>query len=439
MPSTPSPARRSVSRRAFGGLAAGTAATAGLAACGGGSGSGDGPAQLRFTWWGSDARHGYTQQIIDAFNEEHPDIQVTGEFAEWSGYWDRLATTVAANDAPDIMQMDAIYLRSYADRGALLDLSTLGDLDTSGIDAEALNTGDTGEGLFGLVTGLNALTIITNPRLLEETGQALPDDSSWTWDDYVAAGAAVSGAGVPDVYGISTGGMDEITLQSWARQRGEALYSPDGEVVLPTDLLVDWWEHWLGALDAGAAVPVTLAVEEATASLDQNGMALGRTAMAPFWNTQLTALAKLSGDPLTLLRPPRQDPAGSTGLYYKPSMFWSASARTRHPEACAVFLDHLVNSTDVADLMLTERGVPANSAVREHITPQLDETDTQVVQYIDDVAGVVEETPPSAPAGASGIEEIVRRYGTDVLFRRQEPAAAAQALVDELTASVQSA
>src|SRR5690242_5902577 len=111
-------------------LSLGLGAGAALAACGG-SGGGDAggeisgrPVTLRFTWWGSDARHKRTQQVIDLFTTAHPNITVKGEFKDWNGYWDALATTVAANDAPDIIQMDELYLASYAQRGALLDLKT---------------------------------------------------------------------------------------------------------------------------------------------------------------------------------------------------------------------------------------------------------------------------------------------------------------------------
>ncbi|WP_432484720.1 ABC transporter substrate-binding protein [Kineococcus esterisolvens] len=436
---TPTPRHRPVSRRAFGGLAAGAAATAGLAACGGGSASSEGPVNLRFTWWGSDARHQYTQQIIDAFNEEHPDIHVEGEFTEWSGYWDRLATNVAANDAPDIIQMDAIYLRSYADRGALLDLSQLDGLDTSAIDSTALDTGETGDGLFGLVSGVVPLGIMTNPALVQAAGQQMPDDTTWTWGDYEALGAAIS-AGTPDgTYGVANGGIDEAGLQLWVKQLGGAFYDDEGNVTLDPAMVTDWYEYNLGLIESGAAGPVTLAMERAVAALDQSGIATNTTAMQQYWATQITALAGASGQPLTLLRPPTQSPGGEPGVYYKPSMFWSASARTEHPEAVATFLDHLVNSEAVADLMLTERGIPANTQIREYISPKLSETDRLAIDYTDSLADVVEDTPPSAPAGASTIEEIVRRYGSEVLFGQQQPAAAARAMVEELTNSVESA
>jgi len=433
-------ARRPLTRRTVLGTGTALGASAALAACGGDSSSGSsGPVTLRFAWWGADARHQYTQQIIEDFNSSQSDIVVKGEFSEWSGYWDKIATQTAANDAPDVFQMDAIYLRSYGDRGALLDLSGLDGLDTSGVQETALDTGRTPDGLLGLVTGIVPLAMVTNPGVVTQAGLALPDDTTWTWDDYEELSAAITAAGLPDVYGCATGGIDEAGLQLWCKQNGAALYSDDGEVVLPTDQLVDWWNYNLGLVSSGAATPVTVAMERATAALDQNGLALNLNAFGAMWSTQVTALTAASGQPLQLLRPPTQTSGGAPGLYYKPSMFWSASSRTKNPEAAATFLSYLTTDPGVADTMLTERGIPANTSLREQITPKLSDTDKIAVAYTDSLADVVADTPPSAPAGASGIEEIVRRYGSDVLFAKQTPEAAAKALVGELTQSVESA
>ncbi|WP_369055560.1 ABC transporter substrate-binding protein [Kineococcus terrestris] len=428
-------------RRAVGLGALGAAATTGLAACGQGGGSGDGPVRLRFTWWGSDTRHQYTQEIIDAFNAENPDVVVEPEFTEWSGYWDRLATTVAANDAPDVMQMDAAYLRSYADRGALLDLSQQEGLDTGDIEDTDLALGESEGGLYGIVQGVVPLAVVTNADLLEQAGVPLPDDSAWTWEEYAAAGLAVTEAGLPNVYGIQTEGVQGPPMENWARQRGESLFTDSGDVGLSPDTLAEFWEYQLQLAETGAGTPVTLTIERnsATASLEQSGTATNTVAFAPWWSTQLTALTNASGQRLVLLRPPAQTAGGNPGLYYKASMYWSVSARSRNPEAAVRFVNYLATSDTAADLMLTERGIPASARIRERITPNLAETDQAAVAYVESIADVVEEAPPIPPAGGNSSGEILTRIGADVLFERQEPAAAAQAYVDELQGQIDSA
>ena len=89
-----------MSRRALLGAAGGLAL--GLGACsapGAGSSSPDG-AEMRMGWWGNQTRTELTNQVIQAYQGANPGVTVAGEPAEWAGYWDRLATQTAADNAP---------------------------------------------------------------------------------------------------------------------------------------------------------------------------------------------------------------------------------------------------------------------------------------------------------------------------------------------------
>lgn len=128
-----------------------TAALLGLTACGGDSAQADGAAgeeqvELSFAYWGGGLRVEQTDAIIDAFEAEHPNITVNGSYGEFGGHWEQLATQTAGGDTPDLIQMDDKYLREYADRGVLLDLT---EVDVSKLDEDAANNGRTEDGLFG--------------------------------------------------------------------------------------------------------------------------------------------------------------------------------------------------------------------------------------------------------------------------------------------------
>ena len=121
-----------VNRRQFllGGLGLAAAATTiGLTGCAPGSSSGGesggdaGTAEMTFAWWGNDVRNKNTTTAIDAYKAANPGVTISPQPGEWASYWDRLATQVAGNTAPDIIQMDMAYIAEYGNRGALLDLS----------------------------------------------------------------------------------------------------------------------------------------------------------------------------------------------------------------------------------------------------------------------------------------------------------------------------
>ncbi len=408
-----------------------------------GSGGGDAelssePVTLRFTWWGSDERHRRTQEVIDLFQSEHKNITVKGEYKEWTSYWDSLATTAAAQEAPDVIQMDELYLASYAERGALLDLDTVGQhLDTSKIAEDVLTTGVVDGKQYAVPTGLAAYSIVANADLLKEYGIELPDDDSWTWEDLKEIGARISAASGGEVTGVQSWGFDMGGLNIWARQSGGRLFGDDGAVALEPDVLVDYWQYLIDLAESGVAPPPAVTVERATASLDQSGTATNKSVFATWWNTQLTSLAAASGADLRLLALPSESSAKSPGAYHKPSMYWSIFSRSEHPAEAALLVDFLSNSRDAAGVMLTDRGVPVNEDIRGAIESKLDATDQAAVAYLNEIE--VGPPPRVTPNGASNIEKILQRHTEQVLFGQVAPEQAASAFIAELQAEIDAA
>lgn len=416
-----------------------------LSACSGSAGgtSGDDlklsdkPVTLSFTWWGNDARTAITQKLIAAFEKKHPTITIKPQFTDWAGYWDKLATETAANNTPDIIQMDEKYISTYGGRGALLDLKSMGkSLDLSDFPKSALQTGDVDGKLYGVPVGLTSYSFIVNPTLLADAGVSLPDDKTWTWDDLKAAGAAVSKAGGGKVFGVQSWGFEDGGLNNWARQHGDALYNKKGEVVIKPETLTSWWQYLLDLTNEGVTPPASGTIEKQTAGLSASYTATNTAAFGNWWNSQLTALSDASGQPLKLMRIPTSPDAKEGSAYYKPSMYWSVSSRTKHPAEAALFLDYLANSKEAADLLLTERGVPANTTIRAYIAPKLSDTDKQVVAFLDDLADSVGEAPPVTPAGGSAIEALLTQYTEKVLFKKATPADAASGFIKDLKQAI---
>lgn len=415
-----------------------------LAACGSGSDAGGDltseQVTLRFTWWGGDDRHKRTQQVIDLFQRKHPNITIKGEFKEWNGYWDSLATTMAANDAPDIIQMDELYIASYAERGALLDLNEAKKhLDTANFDQKALATGSIGGKQYGLPVGLALYSMIANLDVLEKYGVPLPDDTKWSWEDLKNVGEQVSKASGGTVFGVQSPGINDAAgLSIRARQQGGAMFDADAKVVLPQDVARDYWQYILDLSKAGVAAPPSVTIEKASAGLNQSATATGTAAFGLWWNTQLTALtAAAGGAKLKLLRLPGETTGKQPGAYYKPSMFWSVSARSEHPAEAAAFVSFLANDEEAAKILLTERGVPANQKIREAIGGQLKETDKAAKEYLDTVP--VSDPPRITPNGASTLDTILKRHTEDVLFGRTTPDQAAASYIKEIQAEVDAA
>ncbi|WP_323959661.1 extracellular solute-binding protein [Arthrobacter sp. JZ12] len=407
-----------------------------LSACGsGGSGgnSAGGDSNLRFSWWGSDPRHVANQEIIDMFEAENEGITIEGEYSDFSGYWDKLATTTAGRDAPDVITMDEKYLQEYAGRGALADLSTLDALDTSKFDDAALNLGRYEDGLYGLTTGQNAYVLMVNKDLFAKAGVEVPDDTTWTWDDYYRISEELQQKLGGDIVGTDYGAQD-VDLRVWLRQQGENLYddAEPGKVGYSPENVESWFEHLLTVRDSGGPSAARY-TEEMSGSFEAGGFATNRAAMGWYWSNQLSALREASGSDVAMLRfPSHNGEADDNGMYYKASMYWSISSQSDDQEAAAEFVNYLANNPDAAKKMLVDRGVPANPDMAEAIEPELDENDQSVVNFLDEIRPDMAEPPLPSPVGAGGVQDVVKRYASEVLFDKLTPAEATEQMTTEI-------
>ncbi|TAP44906.1 extracellular solute-binding protein [Arthrobacter sp. S39] len=421
-------------------VAAAAAVVIALSACGAGTDpkSDGGPVELRFAWWGGDKRAQLTQAVIAAFEAENPNIKIKPEFGDSGPYWDRLATQVAANDAPDIIQMDEKYITEYSSRGALLDLSKY-DIDTSKFDEAALKSGTSEDGLTGLAAGINAPVMLANPEVFKAAGVELPDDSTWTWEDFARIAAEITAKSPKGTYGSAAYGGDEASLGVWLRQNGKSLYTPEHKLGFEPGDIAQWWA-FLKQLREKEAVPTASEVVEAeAATLDQSGVATGTNGFAFRWSNQLPALEKAAGGDLAILRfPSKTGEAADTQLWYKTSQFWSASSRTKHPQETARFINFLANDVKAGEILLADRGVNPNSDLRAATESKLTSADSKVVKFIDQIKDELGAAPAPPPKGAGIIQEIIRRYTVEVLFNRLSPDEAGTKAVDEMKAAISS-
>src|SRR5690625_1443396 len=124
---------------------------------------------IRMAWWGDQPRHDYTQEILEMYMDEHPNVKIEPEFASWDDYWQRLAPQAAANELPDILQMDLSYISQYALNEQLTDLNQFigNEIDVSNIADTIVSGGTVGDGIYGFNTGVNAVGFQYNPVTLK--------------------------------------------------------------------------------------------------------------------------------------------------------------------------------------------------------------------------------------------------------------------------------
>lgn len=441
-----------LSRRQFGAIAlTGIGTTVLLAGCGtsatptgGGSQStaaaGDAfkKATLNFEWWTNPVRSAYTNTVIQDYTKAHPAITVNQAPGEWATYWTKLSTQVAGQTEPDIIQMDQSYIAEYGGRGALLDMSKVGTIDFAPLKS-SLAAGTLDGKLYGIPTGNNAYGIAANKTLFDKAGVSVPDDKTWTWDDYLnVCDKLTKGSG-----GAFTGSSwqsGDQDLKIWLHQHGQQLYTDTGKLGFTTGALTSWFEMVKKVFASGDGPSPDQFTNDIAASTQQTLFGTNKVALGWTWSNQITAYQQSNGGELVLLRPPSvAGSAAKNGLYYKPSMYWSIGSQTKNSSQAGGIINYFLNSTTAANLQLAERGVPVNPAVLKLVKPLLSATDQLGLQYLENIKSEIKWVPPVPPKGTSTVSAVSQRHSEDVIFGRATPAAAAAAFKTEVQALLDSA
>ncbi|MFC7457535.1 ABC transporter substrate-binding protein [Brachybacterium sp. GCM10030267] len=428
-----------ISRRSTLGLlaAAGTfPALSTLAACGPNAADEGDENSVRIYWWGGELRDGMTREALDLFSESHPDISVSPEYSEWTGYWDKLATQTAGGDSPDVMQMDEAYIDSYGTRGSLLDLESVSDvLDLSAMDEDMLETGRLADGtLVGAPLGIGIFAVGVNPTILEQAGVEMPDDTTWTWDEFAQIATSVTdwaqGAG-EDVVGFDFFGTSAAELAAWARQSGEQLFPREDETLISKDTIVAYLEYALGLVESGAVLAPGEQLEDFNAGVEQGRFGNNRSAFHLQFHTQVQTFQASSGSPLQLLRLPARS-SGDHQMVNKASMYWSISADTANPDGSATLVDFLLRDPEAAKILKIERGVTAFPDLQEEIEPALDENEMVSLDFARDMQAEVVRPPLVTPASGVGFGDEFSRLSEESLFGSRPPEDVADEILTQL-------
>ena len=397
-----------INRRQFlvgaGGLAA-AATTGGLAACapgaGGGGGGGGGEAgatTLALAWWGNPTRNKNTEAMIAAYQTANPNVKIEAQPGEGSSYWDKMATQTAGGQAPDIIQMDMNFIAEYGTRGALLDLK---DVDTSKFVEGTVDSGKIKDTLVGINAGINSALFFANPKVFEKAKMDLPDDTTWTWDQLIEVGAEVaSKAGVP--FGVAALINADAMFGTFVRQHGKELFTPDGLGFEAAEAQA-WYDLLLKGVKAEAFGSPEQISEEVAKPLDQAALVVGTAGIQFFNSNQLEAVSNAAGGELMeMLRGPSMTgKATDRKTWYKASMLWSASAKTKNPEAVVAWINWFANSPEAGNIDKAERGIPPNSELLAAVQPNLSAAQQKVAKYITDIAPEVATTPIAPPPAAA--------------------------------------
>ena len=264
------------------------------------------PVTIKITWWGGQARHDYTQVLLDKYTELNPHITFEAAPSGWDGYFDKLATNAASGSMPDISQMDYLYISTYAKNNSVANLQEYvdnGTIDVSNISPVLYNSGNIDGNLAGLVLSSSLITVGYNPDVFSEAGVDIPT-ADWTWDDFKSISKTVKEkTGKYGYAGIMADDTNQFNY--FVRQNGGKLFSDDNKSLGYDDdqIFVDFLNMHRELIDVGA-MPNPDEYEAIKGLGHEAGpVVTGESAMVMDWSNYGARVESVN-DSIELLTPP---------------------------------------------------------------------------------------------------------------------------------------
>lgn len=166
-----------------------------LAGCGGGGGGSTGGKTKIVVWDGyNDAQGKSFTSLIDKYNQEHPDVEVTQLVSSSDLVLQKVLTAVRGGTPPDVAYMFGSWAPNIAKIPQVVDMAPYVKEpawhwdDFYAGERQAATVGDKVVGVPALVDNL---AIVYNKKLFQEAGIA-PPSPNWTWDDFRSAAKALT-------------------------------------------------------------------------------------------------------------------------------------------------------------------------------------------------------------------------------------------------------
>ncbi len=362
------------------------------------------------------------QQIVDAFEDQNPDITVEVRTSAYADYFTKLQTDLAAGTEADVFDVDAGSFANIQASGVLAELS---GVDAAKYRTSVLDVYKADGSQYGLPTSFSDVVLFYNKDLFDQAGVEYPT-ADWTWADEMAAAEKLTdkGAGV-------WGDYQPISYYEYykaVQQAGGSFLAADGTAGLDSDAgtaAADWL-----AGKSGTVMP-TAADGAGTPDFDTNLFKDGKLAM---WHTGIWMIS-LVGD-----LPFEWDIAVEPGDTQKASAVFSnavvVSGNSEHKEAAQKWAEFLSSSKEMVEVRLAAGWELPPISDEALLEPYLELTPPANRQAVFDALESI-AIAPDLGANATQIQDAVGNALGEIAAGRATTAEAIPALAAEVNALLQ--
>ncbi|WP_106814853.1 ABC transporter substrate-binding protein [Microbacterium timonense] len=220
------------------------------------------------------------QQVVDDFNASQDEIEVKTNIMPWDTLYQKVLTSVAGSNGPDIIAMSATRMPQFADEGMFMPVDDW--YDDSANDAGALTQAAVEASMYdgknyGVPVNYATMMMYYNKDLFTAAGLD-PEAPPTTWDEFAAMVPKLStdgnGDGKPDVYAIALADHETVPIfPSLLWGTGGGIVSEDGKTsTLGDPESIEALDFWVNLVKDQKAAPIGLSGADAD-KLFQTGKA----------------------------------------------------------------------------------------------------------------------------------------------------------------------
>lgn len=204
--------------------------------------------------WGDASSNPVYQGIVKRFNEKYPNVTVTSNFVplvSWTDYINTFLASVAADDAPDVVNIAIEGMELGQSKGLWSPLDAYVGADPEGaailddIDP-VLRAGLEKDGSTYFMPNTWGLhNIYYNTKMFADKGIERPSDD-WTWEDFLMVSQQLTGDGV---YGYADSFGSMAYFSAWLFTNGGSFLNAEGQPDLTNPKLietVEWYRDLSG-------------------------------------------------------------------------------------------------------------------------------------------------------------------------------------------------
>ena len=397
---------------------------------------------MRISWWGADVRHKATLEAIDTYMAKNAGVKIEAEYQGFDGYQQKMMTQLAGGTAPDLVQIDNVWLMELSTQQKVLfdDLNNFSDIiDTSIFDEEYISGYCSYDGhLLGIPLGTNGSGLMTNKEFMERFN--IPLDTQFTWDSIIEIGSRVH-AEDPNCYLMGIDPSSEsivplfwepylkgLTGKYWIDDSGYDIDVTKEDIVQALTMIKKLY-------DSGAVVPMgeTVGFEAKMEQLPK--WVNGNIGGLMDWSSRVSPMkAAVGEDKFTTMNVPVVANGKVTGFPTKPSLLLAISNDSKYKEEAAKFINWVVSTEEAALILKDTRSIPTSNVSRDVLMKnKIGDPDV-----LDMVNRTLENPLPAPPYSGRNAEivVIVSEVMNKVVYAQLTPEQGAEELTARVTAKL---